>query len=405
MYYRISSILVTFICLFSCVLTSSAQDTSNTDETEKPVILYSGTPKKYEIADIKVVGAKNYEDYVIIGLSGLSKGQTITVPGDEITQACKRYWRHGLFSDVQVTADKIEGDRIWLTIHLTMRPRVSDIRYHGVKKSEREDLEARVGLIKGNQITPNLIDRAKTLIKRYFDDKGFKNADIIITQKDDPNNENQVLVDINIDKKEKVKVHQITITGNQAITTKKLKRVMKKTNEKGKLLNLFRTKKFVEENFEADKQLIIDKYNELGYRDAMIVKDSIKSYDDRTVDIFMEIEEGQKYYLRNVTWVGNTLYPSEQLNFLLRMKKGDVYNQKLLEERTSTDEDAIGNLYYNNGYLFYSLDPVEVNIVGDSIDLEMRIFEGRQATINKVSINGNDRLYENVVRRELRTRP
>jgi len=399
MYYRISSILVTFICLFSCVLTSSAQDTSNTDETEKPVILYSGTPKKYEIADIKVVGAKNYEDYVIIGLSGLSKGQTITVPGDEITQACKRYWRHGLFSDVQVTADKIEGDRIWLTIHLTMRPRVSDIR------SEREDLEARVGLIKGNQITPNLIDRAKTLIKRYFDDKGFKNADIIITQKDDPNNENQVLVDINIDKKEKVKVHQITITGNQAITTKKLKRVMKKTNEKGKLLNLFRTKKFVEENFEADKQLIIDKYNELGYRDAMIVKDSIKSYDDRTVDIFMEIEEGQKYYLRNVTWVGNTLYPSEQLNFLLRMKKGDVYNQKLLEERTSTDEDAIGNLYYNNGYLFYSLDPVEVNIVGDSIDLEMRIFEGRQATINKVSINGNDRLYENVVRRELRTRP
>ena len=405
MYYRIFSILVTIICLFSCVLTSAAQNTSNTDGAEKPVILYSGTPKKYEIADIKVVGAKNYEDYVIIGLSGLSKGQTITVPGDEITQACKRYWRHGLFSDVQITADKIEGDQIWLTIHLTMRPRVSDIRYHGVKKSEREDLEARVGLIKGNQVTPNLIDRAKTLIKRYFDDKGFKNADVIITQKDDPNNANQVLVDINIDKKEKVKVHKITITGNQAITTKKLKRVMKKTNEKGKLLNLFRTKKFVEENYEADKQLIIDKYNELGYRDAMIVTDSIKPYDERTVDISMEIEEGQKYYLRNVTWVGNTLYPSEQLNFLLRMKKGDVYNQKLLEERTSTDEDAIGNLYYNNGYLFYSLDPVEVNIVGDSIDLEMRIFEGRQATINKISINGNDRLYENVVRRELRTRP
>ena len=159
----------------------------------------------------------------------------------------------------------------------------------------------------------------------------------------------------------------------------------------------------MEENFEADKQLIIDKYNELGYRDAMIVEDSIKPYDDRTVDIFMKIDEGEKYYLRNVTWVGNTLYPSEQLNFMLRMKKGDVYNQKLLEERTMSDEDAIGNLYYNNGYLFYSLEPVEVNIVGDSIDLEMRIYEGRQATINKISINGNDRLYENVVRRELRT--
>ena len=403
MHYRIFSILVTFVCLFGCALTTAAQDVNNTDETEKPVILYSGTPKKYEIADIKVEGAQNYEDYVIVGLSGLSKGQTITVPGDEITQACKRYWRHGLFSDVEITADKIEGDQIWLTIHLTMRPRVSDIRYNGVKKSEREDLESRIGMIKGGQITPNLVDRAKTLIKRYFDDKGFKNADVIITQRDDPEKKNEVIVNIDIDKKEKVKVHQITIVGNEALTTKKLKRVMKKTNEKGKLLNLFRTKKFIEDNYEADKQLIIDKYNELRYRDAIIVTDSIKPYDDRTVDIFMQIEEGQKYYLRNVTWVGNTLYPSEQLNFLLQMKKGDVYNQKLLEERTLTDDDAIGNLYYNNGYLFYSLEPVEVNIVGDSIDL--CVFTISPGCHHKVSINGNDRLYENVVRRELRTRP
>ena len=406
MHYRIFSILTAFICLFGCVLTSAAQDANGTDnDAAKPVILYSGTPKKYEIAEIKVEGVKNYEDYVLIGLSGLSVGQTITIPGDEVTQACKRYWKHGLFSNVQITADKIEGDKVWLTIHLTQRPRVSDIRYHGVKKSEREDIESRIGMIKGGQVTPNVIDRAKTLIKRYFDDKGFKNAEVIISQKDDVSNDNQVIVDIDIDKKEKVKVHEITIVGNEAIATKKLKRIMKKTNEKNKLLNLFRTKKFVEENFEADKQLIIDKYNELGYRDAMIVEDSIKPYDDRTVDIFMKIDEGEKYYLRNVTWVGNTLYPSEQLNFMLRMKKGDVYNQKLLEERTMSDEDAIGNLYYNNGYLFYSLEPVEVNIVGDSIDLEMRIYEGRQATINKISINGNDRLYENVVRRELRTRP
>ena len=213
------------------------------------------------------------------------------------------------------------------------------------------------------------------------------------------------LVDIDIDKKEKVKVHEIQIVGNTAIKASKLKRVMKKTNEKGKLRNLFRTKKFVPENYEADKQLIIDKYNELGYRDAMIVKDSISQYDEKTVNVFLDIDEGQKYYLRNVAWVGNTLYPSEQLNYLLRMKKGDVYNQKLLNERISTDDDAIGNLYYNNGYLFYNLDPVEVNIVGDSIDLEMRIYEGRQATINKIKISGNDRLYENVVRRELRIRP
>ena len=197
----------------------------------------SSAAKKYEIADIKVEGAQNYEDHVIIGLSGLSKEQVITVPGDEITQACKRYWRHGLFSDVEITADKIEGNRIWLTIHLTMRPRVSDIRYSGVKKSEREDLESKIGMIKGGQITPNLVDRAKTLTKRYFDDKGFKNAEVIITQKDDPDKKNEIIVYIDIDKKEKVKVHEITIRGNQALSAKKLKRVMKKTNEKNKLVN------------------------------------------------------------------------------------------------------------------------------------------------------------------------
>ena len=404
MHHRIFFIFMTIVCLAGSVRNAAAQEETNTDK-EKPVILYSGTPKKYEIADIKVHGADNYEDYVIIGLSGLAKGQVVTIPGDDISQAAKRYWRHGLFSDVRIEADKIEGDKIWLSIHLSMRPRVTDIRYHGVKKSEREDLEARVALLKGNQVTPNAIDRAKTLIKRYYDDKGFKNAEVLIVQQDNPDKENEVFVDITIDKKEKVKVHKITIVGNQALSVKKLKRVMKKTNEKGKLLNLFRTKKFVEENYEADKQLIIDKYNELGYRDAMIVADSISQYDERTVDVFMEIEEGQKYYLRNVTWVGNTLYSSDRLDLYLGMAKGDVYNQKLLDERLNTDEDAIGNLYYNNGYLFYSLDPVEVNIVGDSIDLEMRIYEGRQATINKVSINGNDRLYENVVRRELRTRP
>ena len=313
MHYRIFSIAITIVCLFSCALSGAAQETNTAEDVEKPVILYS-TPKKYEIADIKVEGADNYEDYVIIGLSGLSKGQVITVPGDEITQACKKYWRHGLFSDVSITADKIENNKIWLTIHLTMSPRVSDIRYHGVKKSEREDLEARIGMIKGSQINVNAIDRAKTLIKRYFDDKGFKNAEVIIDQKEDPSKDNQIIVDITIDKKEKIKVHHIEIVGNKALTTKKLKRVMKKTNEKGKLRNLFRTKKFVEENYEADKQLIIDKYNELGYRDAMIVADSISQYDDKTVDVYIEIEEGQKYYLRDITWVGNTLYSAEQLN-------------------------------------------------------------------------------------------
>ena len=249
MHYRISLIFVTFICLLGGTLTGWAQE-ANTDEASKPVILYSGTPKKYEIADIQVEGVKNYEDFVLIGLSGLSIGQTISIPGDEITSAIKRYWRHGLFSNVQITAEKVEDGKVWLKISLTQRPRISEIRYHGVKKSERQDLENRLGLVKGSQITPNLVDRAKTLIKRYFDDKGFKNAEVIITQRDDASNDNQVIVDVDIDKKEKIKVNKITIVGNEAITDAKLKRVMKKTNEKGKLLNLFRTKRSEEHTSE-----------------------------------------------------------------------------------------------------------------------------------------------------------
>lgn len=407
MHYRISRILL-LISLGFFVLSGSgyAQEKSKSEEsTTKPVILYSATPKKYEIGGITVSGVKEQEDYLLIGLSGLSVGQVVSVPGEEITQAVKRYMKHGLFSDVHISATKIEGNKVFLNIELKQRPRISEIHYNGIKKSEREDLEAKLGLVKGNQITPNLIDRAKILIKRHFDDKGFKNATVTIVQRDDVSSENKVIVDINIDKKAKVKVHKITIVGNSAIKESKLKRIMKKTNEKGKLINLFRTKKFVNEKYEEDKQHIIDKYNELGYRDARIVKDSVTPFGENTVNVFIKVEEGDKYYIRKINWVGNTLYTTEYLNFLLRMKKGDVYNQKLLGERTSSDADAIGNLYYNHGYLFYRLDPVEVNVDNDSIDLEMRIYEGRQATINKIKINGNDRLYENVIRRELRTKP
>ena len=381
-----------------------AQDTT-TDNTNKPVILYNGSPKQYEIADIKVTGVKNYEDYVLIGISGLAVGQTITVPGDDITDAIKKYWRHGLFSDVKISAEKIDGKKIYLLIELRQRPRITDIRFYGVKKSEREDLQTKLGLVKGSQITPNLIDRAKTIIKRHFDDKGFKNAEVDIIEREDPKNKEQVYVDVNIDKKAKIKVHQITIEGNQVLSDKKLKRVMKKTNEKGKLANLFRAKKFIDEKYQEDKQLIIDKYNELGYRDAQIIEDSVSSFNEKTVNVYMKIFEGEKYYLRNITWVGNTVYPSDLLSEQLQMKRGDVYNQKLLNDRISKDDDAIGNNYYNHGYVFYRLDPVEVNIDGDSIDLEMRITEGPQATISHVRINGNDRLYEDIVRRELRTRP
>ena len=338
-------------------------------------------------------------------------GEDITLPGNEITNAVKNYWKYGLFSDVSIVADSIIGNKVYLNIHLRMRPRVSTINYVGLKKSERTDMEEKLGLLKGAQITPNMIDRAKILAKKYFDDKGFKNADIQIRERDDVANKNQVILDVIIDKKQKMKVRKIYIEGNKALKNSKIKGglfkkgAFAKTHEAGTLASFLKAKKFTPERWKADKQKLIEKYNEYGYRDAAIISDSVWNVDDKHVSIRLKVDEGKKYYIRNITWVGNTIYPSDYLNQVLGMKKGDVYNQKLMNKRLTEDDDAVGNNYWNNGYLFYSLQPTEINIVGDSIDLEMRITEGTQAHINHVRINGNDRLYENVVRRELRTKP
>lgn len=410
---KITSIFIRTIAgivAWCCLIPQVAKAQMNAEKQVNPVILYSGNPKSYEIGGIAVSGVKNYEDYVLIGLSGLSVGQKVQIPGDDITNATKRYWKHGLFSDVRILADSIVGDRIYLTIQLAERPRISEIHYNGVKKSEREDLESRLGIVKGRQITPNMVDRAKIVIKRYFDEKGFKNAEVEIVQRDDVAADNQMIVDINIDKKEKIKINKIYINGNEHLSDKTIRKAMKKTRERSNWANRFRNffkggKKFITEKYEEDKDLIIEKYNELGYRDAQILSDSVVAHDDRTVDIYLNMEEGNRYYLRHVTWVGNTVYPADKLNEALQMKRGDVYNQKKMSERLNSDEDAIQSQYYNNGYVFLELEPVEVNVDGDSIDVEMRMREGRQATINRVRIAGNDRLYEDVVRRELRTKP
>ena len=376
-----------------------------------PDITYTGSPKTYKLVGLTVTGIDGYEDYVLTGISGLAVGQELEVPGTAITDAVKRYWKHGLFSDVSITADSIVGDNIYLKIHLAPRPRISTINYNGLKKTERDDLEKKLGLLKGGQITPNMLDRAKILAKKYFDEKGYKNAEVFIRQRDDVAAKNQVILDIDVDKKEKLKVRSIIIDGDSLLGDKKIKGTLfskgafSKTHEAGKLSNLLKSKKFTPERWAEDKKNLITKYNEYGFRDATILKDSVWNVDPKHVDIYVKVDEGKKYYIRNIKWVGNTVYSTDYLSRLLDMKKGDVYNQTYLNKRLSQDEDAVGNAYWNNGYLFYNLQPTEVNIVGDSIDLEMRITEGQQAHINRVKINGNDRLYENVVRRELRTKP
>ena len=403
----LDKLILTFSLLLVSIVTLTAQD-----KIVNPDITYTSQVRLCYIADIRVSGVEDYEEYMLTSISGLSKGQQISVPGDDLTAAVKRYWKHGLFSEVKVAADSIVGDSIYIHFYLKTRPRVSSIMYHGVtKKSEREDMESKLGLLKGSQITPNMIARARTLAKRYYEDKGFNNAEITIRQRDDVAQKGEVILDVYVDKKLKTKVHKIYISGNKEVTTKKLKGnplkkgAFKKLHESANWLNIFSSKKFTPERYKEDKTNFIEKYNEWGYRDATILKDSVAHVDEKHVDIYFDIYEGQKYYIRNISWVGNTVYNTDYLSRLLGMKKGDVYNQTLLNKRLKEDDDAVGNAYWNNGYLFYNLTPVEVNVLGDSIDLEMRITEGPQAHISHVRINGNTRLYEKVVRRELRTKP
>ncbi len=395
---------ITFL-LFLSALTANVCAQAPADTVYNPDILFTGLPKTYEIADIQVKGADNYEDYIVIGYTGLKVGDLITIPSAEITDASKRLWRQGLFSKVQIAVDKVIGNKAYLTLNLRQQPRISEINYHGVKKGEKQDLEEALQLMKGNQITQNIVNRAESIIKKYYSNKGFGNAVVKINLTDDLSHPNEVIVDININKNDKVKVHKIYIDGNNVLSDRQLQRVMKKTNEKGKLINLFRQKKFVETDYKDDLNRIIQKYNEKGYRDAVILSDSVVPYDEKTVDVYINLDEGKRYFVNDVTWVGNTVYPTENLAALLGIEKGDVYNQTLLKKRTTDDDDAIASAYMDNGYLFFDIVPVEKNVRGDSIDLEMRIVEGPQARINNVIINGNDRLYEKVIRRELRVKP
>ena len=398
-----SHIITLLVALLFSALPIRAQ--LSTDTIINPTMIFSGMPKTYEIAGIRIVGADNYEEKNIIGYSGLTVGDRIPIPGSDINDAAKRLWKQGLFSNVKITVDKVAGNKAWLCFNLRQQPRIASINYIGVKKGEQKDLDDALQLHRGNQITQNIVNRAEQIIKKYYANKGFGNAQVKINLAEDLSAPNEVIVNINVNKNDKLKVHKIYIDGNEVLSDNQVQRAMKKTNEKGKLLNLFRQKKFVESDYEDDLERIIAKYNEKGYRDATILSDSVVPYDDKSVDVYISLDEGKKYYINDVSWVGNTVYPTAVLDNVLGIQKGDVYNQKLLNKRTNDDDDAIANYYMDNGYLFFNLVPIEKNVHGDSIDLEMRITEGPQARINNVVINGNDRLYEKVIRRELHVKP
>ncbi|WP_083570715.1 outer membrane protein assembly factor BamA [Mariniphaga anaerophila] len=393
--------------LFFIVVAAPAAVGQITDDSSFSV--YYASPGKYTIADIQISGIKYLDKTVLIQLSGLTVGQTIEVPGEAVTNAIKKLWQQGLFSDVKITASKVVDDDIWLDIYLQERPRLADVNFFGVSKSEKDDITEKVLLLKGSQVTDNQVNNAERTIKNIFLAKGFLNTEVNIVQRDDTAQNNSIILDIYVDKKEKVKVNDVLIHGNEAIPDVVLERSMKKTNAR-KLRNFFRTKKYLEEEYDKDKVNLVSKYNEKGYRDAIIENDTVYQVEvgkknKPRVNVELWVDEGDKYYFGDIRWVGNTVYPSDYLSGYLGIERGDIFNQSILEKRLFDNDEGLNNLYLNKGYLFFDLQPIEVNVNNDTINYEMRIREGKQATIDKVLISGNTKTHEHVARREIRTYP
>lgn len=360
----------------------------------------------YVIKSVEIRGAKYYDKESLIRISGLYEGDEISIPGDQITTAIKNLWERQLFSDVKVSVDKISGRDIYLIIDLKGQPKLRNVNYNGVSRSERDEMKDLVPLLEGGQVTENLISTTKRMVTQVLEAKGYFNATADVLKRDVEGKGNYVDLDINIDKNDKVKIQDINFIGANGIESVKLERKMKKTKAK-KILNFFSSKKFIEDEFENDKDLVIAYYNEKGYRDAVIAYDSIIPVEgkDGRVNLNIGVDEGNQYFFGDLKWIGNSIYPTPILSRTLGIKSGDIFNQKLLFDRLHMDDDAVENLYMNSGYLFFNLSEIETGVSKDSINYEFRIYEGDVATINKIIINGNDQTHENVVRRELRTKP
>jgi len=362
-------------------------------------------PKEYVIADVTVSGIEFIQKEVLLSISGLKAGNTITLPGDGVTDVLKKFWSQGLFSDAKITATQIRNDSVWLDIYLTEQSRMSALVINGIGKSETQDIKEKINLRNGQQVTADIMDNTSRIIREHFIEKGFLNTEVTINLKDDTIRVNMVQMEINVDKKDRVKIDEIHFTGNNAFKASILRRKMKETKKVN--LNIFKASKLVSETFKEDKKTLVEFYNQNGYRDAKVLSDSVAITAEREdrLDLFINIEEGNKYYFGDIEWIGNTKYPAELLEAVLGIEKGDVFDQKVLDDRLFIDEDAVNGVYLDNGYLFFQLTPVEVSVEDDTIDFEMRLYEGEIAIINNVIIKGNTRTNEHVVRRELRTLP
>ncbi len=413
-------------------------------QTADSVLMNYKEPKKFKVAAMDIVGTQFLDKSIIRSLTGIKVGESITVPGDDITKCIKNLWKQGLFGDIKVYASKVEGDSIFLTVSVLEKPRLNDITIKGIKKGDADEIKKKLEVLRGKPLTDALKTNIRNTVIDQYEDKSFLNPIIDITEKKDEGLVNSSSLLVVVDKGSKVKIDDIEFVGRVNGELSKMRKAMKDTRERSKvelrikdgrsrkqkakdgiysLVNLnsnsvksffqerfrltFKGSKFNERKYEADKQSLISYYNNNGYRDAKIVTDTVVNNDNGNVSIRIELNEGPRYYFRNITYKGNAKFPDETLNKVLNIKKGDVYNAELLQKRLSMDPEGgdISSLYYDDGYLFFSINPVEIAVENDSIDIEIRINEGPQATIKNIIIEGNDKTNEHVIRREIRTYP
>ncbi len=402
-------------------------------------------PKEYEIGGITVSGIQFLDENVLIMISGLTVGEKIKIPSDRFKNAIVKLWEQGLFEYINITATDVKDNVVFLNIELQEKPRLSKFTFGGVKKAEADNLRDEIVIARGDVVTENLLATIKHKIKKYYNKKGYLNAEAIISQIPDTAKANSVILNIKIEKNDRVRIYKIDLKGNKHLTDEVALRTFKKTKEKGvfrplddideliwssiktafqlqfdtliadagKYVNknlkmrIFKSSKYIESDYIEDKEKLIDKYNSLGFRDARIISDTIYKHDDKTINIQLDIDEGNRYYFGNISWVGNTKYTDEFLNSILKVKKGDIYDQEALNTNLSFNPNGfdVSSLYLDDGYLFFQAVPVETKVENDTINLEIRIREGKQARINSVTVKGNTKTNDQVIIREMRSRP
>jgi outer membrane protein insertion porin family len=392
--------LTAFLFILYSVV-SSAQQLIGTSDEYNPNL-----SRSYELGGVTVNGTQFLDNNVLINLSGLIIGDNLDVPGEKVTKAIRNLWEQNLFSDISISVDKIQNGTIFLSIDVVELPRLSRFSFNGLKKSDADDVREKIKLIKGKIVNENLLVTTRNKVMEHFVDKGFLNATVTVEQRNDTTQANSVILYINVKKGKKVKIHDIIFEGNNSIISRKLRKAMKDTKRK-KWYTFYNTSKWIAENYDKDKAHIIDKYNSKGFRDARIVFDTVYKHTKNRLDIKIKIEEGKKYYFRNITWIGNAKHTTKELSSILGIKRGDVFDQSLLDQRLQMNQEGrdVSSLYMDDGYLFFQVTPVEILVENDSIDFEMRIYEGKQAIINKVTVIGNTKTNDRVIMREIRTKP